>query len=124
MSRKNIEQENKMHQCHFNWAIIKFQKVYNNIWIEKEKILDEDIIGTRRIKMLNKTVTFSTRKIRKDEISISLGNGKSAQIDQACIDIHTYLYLCYTLSNDQTQFYLILCICLLCHCKLLQDHLH
>ena len=43
MSRKNIEQENKMHQCHFNWAIIKFQKVYNNIWIEKEKILDEEI---------------------------------------------------------------------------------
>ena len=58
MSRENIEQENKMHQCHFNWAIIKFQKLYNNIWIEKEKILDEDIIGTRRIKMLNKTVTF------------------------------------------------------------------
>ena len=50
-----------MHQCHFNWATIKFQKVYNNIWIEKEKILDEDIIGTRRIKMLNKTVTFSTK---------------------------------------------------------------
>ena len=46
MSRKNIEQENKMHQCHFNWAIIKFQKEYNNIWNEKEKILDEDIIGT------------------------------------------------------------------------------
>ena len=50
-----------MHQCHFNWATIKSQKVYNNIWIEKEKILDEDIIGTRRIKMLNKTVTFSTK---------------------------------------------------------------
>ena len=46
MSRKNIEQENKMHQCHFNWAIIKFQQVYNNIWIEKENFLDEDIIGT------------------------------------------------------------------------------
>ena len=46
MSRKNIEQENKMHQCHFHWAIIKFQKEYNNIWNEKEKILDEDIIGT------------------------------------------------------------------------------
>ena len=61
MSRKNIEQENKMHQCHFYWAIITFQKAYNNIWIEKEKILDEDIIGTRRIKMLNKTVTFSKK---------------------------------------------------------------
>ena len=57
--------------------------------------------------MLNKTVTFSTRKIRKDEISISLGNGKSAQIDQACIDVHSYLYLCYILSNDQT--YLTIC---------------
>ena len=64
MSRKNIEQENKMHQCHFNWATIKFRREYNNIWIEKEKILDEDIIGTRRIKMLNKTVTFS-KKIGK-----------------------------------------------------------
>ena len=53
--------------------------------------------------MLNKTVIFSTKN-RKDEISISLGNGKSAQIDQACIEIHSYLYLCYTLSNEQTQF--------------------
>ena len=44
MSRKNIEQENKMHQCHFNWATIKFREVYNNIWIEKEKVLDEDIM--------------------------------------------------------------------------------
>ena len=73
--------------------------------------------------MLNKTVTFSTIKIRKDEISISLGNGKSAQIDHACIDVHSYLYLCYILSNDQPQFYLIgmLCLCLLCHFELLQN---
>ena len=61
MSRKNIEQENEMHQCHFSWATIKFQKVFNNIWIEKEKILDEDMIGTRRIKILNKTVTISKK---------------------------------------------------------------
>ena len=75
--------------------------------------------------MLNKTVIFS-EKNRKDEISISLGNGKSAQIDQACIDIQSHPYLCYGLLNDQTQFYWIgiLCICVLCHCKLLQNYLH
>ena len=43
MSRKNIEQENKRTNVISTGLQIKFQKVYNNIWIEKEKILDEEI---------------------------------------------------------------------------------